>query len=262
MGRNPREGLWKVPFSYNGSCVKYNTRDSPKQTSKSGDRLFQATLDAIEQTPEAQAIIHEILTLRHRARPGYPPRSMLRAFCLKFLLNGRFIVGLIRRLQDSAKLREMCGFEDSVPSETVFSRFFKHLSDRASLLEGSIASIVNCLHNHLPDMGDITAIDSTDIEAYANPNRSAVIDQDAAWGHRTTKSKSSSKKDTEPFFGYKGTRPRRCRLWRASSLRSTASEQERLSAVAACRQGSPAGPFVAEAEVSRGRSRIRLGGKS
>ena len=127
---------------------------------------------------------------------------MLRAICLKFLLNERFNVGLVRRLQDSAKLRQLCGFS-AVPSETAFSRFFKQLADRVDLLEQSIVSVVDHMHEHLPDMGDLTAIDSTDIEAYANPKRSAVIDQDAKWGHRTAKNKSNSKKHDELFFGYK-----------------------------------------------------------
>ena len=43
-------------------------------------------------------------------------------------------------------------------------------------------------------------MDSTDVQAYANPDRS---DTDATWGHRTTKPKSSAKKDKELFFGYK-----------------------------------------------------------
>ena len=128
---------------------------------------------------------------------------MLRAFCLKFLLSERFNIGLIRRLEDSEKLRNLCGFKDAVPSRTAFSNFFRRLSDRVPQLEQSIASIVEHLHHHLPDMGDLTAIDSTDIEAYANPNRSTVIDENAKWGHRTAKNKSGAKKSTEPFFGYK-----------------------------------------------------------
>ena len=192
-----------VRFSFKVGCPHCKGQNPKKQHSQSGYGLLQATLDVIELTPEAQAIINEILDLRHHARPGYPPNSMLRAYCLKFLLNERFNVSLIRRLQDSDKLRQLCGFKSEVPSETAFSRFFKHLADRVDLLEQCIARIVDHLHDHLPDMGSITAIDSTDIEAYANPNRSAVIDQDAQWGHRTTKNKSSSKKDTEPFFGYK-----------------------------------------------------------
>lgn len=63
--------------------------------------------------------------------------------------------------------------------------------------------MVNKLKERLPDLGDNVAVDSTDVEAWANPNRTRVRDPDAAWGHRTTKAKSSGKKKDELFFGYK-----------------------------------------------------------
>ena len=83
---------------------------------------------------------------------GLSSSAMLRAFCLKFLLNEPHNVALMQRLADSPKLRELCGFTGSVPSKSSFSRFFKHLTDRVDLLEKTIASIVDHLHNHLPDM--------------------------------------------------------------------------------------------------------------
>ena len=186
------------------ACTQCKSSRAFTQPPKSGYGFISATLDAIEQLPEIQTFLDEIQDLRHNTRPGYPPRSMLRAICLKFLLNERFNVGLIRRLQDSPKLRQICGFKSEVPSEPSFSRFFKHLADRANLIEQSITSLVNHIHDHLPDTGDVVAIDSTDIEAYANPNRGAVIDQDAQWGARTAKNKSANNpKNTEMFFGYK-----------------------------------------------------------
>ena len=55
-----------------------------------------------------------------------------------------------------------------------------------------------------PALGEILAIDATDIPAYANPNREIPADPDAAWGYRTPKNKSpkaeQGKKDL--FFGY------------------------------------------------------------
>ena len=46
------------------------------------------------------------------------------------------------------------------------------------------------------------AIDSTSIEAYANPNRKVVIDSDANWGVRHD-ARSKAKDGTDWFFGYK-----------------------------------------------------------
>ena len=112
----------------------------------------------------------------------------------------RFTVGFIERLRTSPRLTELCGFSGSLPSEATFSRFFKLLSTASG--DDFIADMVEKLQTELPDLGENIAVDSTDIEAYSNPNRSFVSDPDAEWVRRTTKSKSSTK-ETEPFFGYK-----------------------------------------------------------
>ena len=53
-------------------------------------------------------------------------------------------------------------------------------------------------------MGEILAIDATDIPAYANPNREIPADPDDAWGCRTPKNKSpkAEKGKKDLFFGY------------------------------------------------------------
>ena len=126
---------------------------------------------------------------------------MFRAVCLKYLLAERFTVGLIERLKASPRLSEICGFCGSIPSEPTFSRFFNKLA--GAPLERSIVEVVDKLRTNLPDIGDQVAVDSTDVEAWANPDRNPVKDPDSDWGHRTTKAKSNSKKHEELFFGYK-----------------------------------------------------------
>ena len=121
---------------------------------------------------------------------------------MKYLLNERFTVGFIERLRSSPRLQQICGL-NSIPSESTFSRFFSLLSDTANI-DSLIAEMVGKLKARLPDLGKDLAVDSTDIEAYANPNHTPVTDSDATWGRRTTKAKSSKgAKKTEPFFGYK-----------------------------------------------------------
>lgn len=185
------------------ACFKCKSSRNSLQPAKSGYGFLRSVLDSIEETPEAQAFLDEILDLRRNTRPGYPPRTMLRAFCLKYLLNEEFNVNMIQRLRDSAKLRQLCGFRGDVPSESSFSRFFNKLADRAELIEQSISSIVDHIHDHLPHMGDVVAIDSTDVAAYANPKRNPVIDSFATWGQRTAKVRTRRKKDKEIYFGYK-----------------------------------------------------------
>ena len=166
---------------------------------KSGYGFLQAALDAIEELPAVQDFLESIVHARRNTRPGYPPSAMFRAFCTKYLLGERYTVGLIGRLRASPRLREICGL-DSVPSDATFSRFFARLTD---LPDTVLAQMVEKLRELLPGLGQVVAVDSTDIEAFANPNRTTPRDPDAAWGHRTTKARSGSKKDTEPFFGYK-----------------------------------------------------------
>ena len=121
---------------------------------------------------------------------------------MKYLLNERFTVGFLEKLRSSPKLQQICGL-DIIPSESTFSRFYALLSESVNF-DKLIAEMVNKLKAHLPDLGKDVAIDSTDIEGYANPNRSVPSDPDATWGVRTAKAKSNkARKEQEYFHGYK-----------------------------------------------------------
>ena len=180
--------------------VKANQLPLLPHTPKSGYGFLCTVLDELEALPSVRAFLDGIKRSRRNTRPGYPPTAMFRAVCLKYLLAERFTVGFIERLRTSPRLAELCGFSGSLPSEATFSRFFKLLSTTSG--DDFMADMVEKLRVELPDLGDSIAVDSTDIEAYSNPNRSVVSDPDAEWGRRTTKSQST-KTDTEPFFGYK-----------------------------------------------------------
>jgi len=168
---------------------------------RSGYGLLSTALDELESLPSVRRFLAQIKLSRRNTRPGYPPRAMFRAVCLKYLLNERFTVGFIEHLKTSPKLAELCGFSGAIPSEATFSRFIKKLFKLNTDL--TIAEMVDRLQAKLPGLGDDVAVDSTDIEAHANPNRTVVRDPDAAWGTRTTKAASKSKSKTEYFFGYK-----------------------------------------------------------
>ena len=157
----------------------------------------------MENLPAIQNALEAIQRSRRRARPGYPPSAVFRAFCLKYLLGERYTVALIERLRSSARLREICGFGEAIPSESTFSRFFARMAAMPTFGDDAIAQLVERVRKRLPDVGESVAVDSTDIRAHANPRRSVVRDRDARWGYRTTKARSKSKDKTEPFFGYK-----------------------------------------------------------
>ena len=96
---------------------------------------------------------------------------MTRTWFLKYLLNEPTTKGLVGRLRLSPYLRLVCGFADEVPSESAFSRFFTRISACESLLMDTMPMLVNVLHEQLPGIGEETAIDGSDIEAFGNGKR-------------------------------------------------------------------------------------------
>ena len=171
----------------------------PVQQPKSGFRFLSAVLDAIDTAP-----LVEVLESYHAAtgRPGYPAGAMLRAYLAKFVLNIRYNNQLLERLRASGTLRRVCGFGDDVPSESALSRFVSRLKIHRRLLERCITEVVRRIRVHLPGLGRVTAIDSTAVDSFANPNRSVPSDPDARWGVRHS-ARAKGKDGEEFFFGYK-----------------------------------------------------------
>ena len=187
----------------NCDCTTVST---DRQIPKDGYGFLEYVLRSMESLPSARAMLGSVEASRCNTRPGYSPVSMWRLHCLKFLLNERFNVALIERLRSSARLREICGLAGAVPSEPTVSRFFAKLADGVpGLGELFVEQMVNRLQRRLPDdMGRVVAVDSTDIEAFANGNRPDRVDLGAEWGRRIRKNKTQAKDgDTEPFYGRK-----------------------------------------------------------
>ena len=167
-----------------------------------GYPFLRSILDQIDDSELIAALRSPPAKNGRTGRPSYPVRALWRAKLSKDLLNIPYAVELVERLHGSREFREVCGFEDGVPSESTFSRFFKRLEQHQAVLSDCLDRLTDALREHIPDLGESVAIDSTSIEAFANPNRKVVIDPDAKWGVRHS-SRSSSKDGTEWFFGYK-----------------------------------------------------------
>ena len=180
-------------------CTPHDT--TTQLPPKSGYGFLRFILDTIEGLPEVQEMLKAIARSRRRARPGYTPSSMLRLFCLKHLLNEQYNLQTLQRLEASPQLRDLCGF-DSLPSDSTLSRFFRRLTEHQGVTR-AVGNMVERLRTELPDLGTVTSIDGTDIEAYGNPDRNPRIDEDAVDGIRTAKSKSRRDADTERYYGYK-----------------------------------------------------------
>ena len=173
----------------------FTQRELGSQSSAFGN--LAATLDAVDATP----LLSRLSLYRHTGRPGHPLKALWRAYVASFALNLPHTNALIRRLQDDADLRAVCGLEDTLPHRTTFNRFIQRLSHHTDLVEAALAGVTNRLKEHLPGLGEIVAVDSTAVRTHSNPNRKRISDPEARWGVKhSAKAKEGGK---EFFFGYK-----------------------------------------------------------
>ena len=173
------------------------------QAAKSGYGFLASILDGIDDAE----LIDALQRARMNGRPGYPCRSMWRAWLCKYILSIRYNVDLIERLRRSPKLRLICGFNGAVPSESTFSRFFSRLTHYQDLVEQCLNAITGKIRLKLPNFGKVLATDATVFETYGNPNRKTVKgdpcgDMDAAWGYKNSARTKAGEK-IEWCFGYK-----------------------------------------------------------
>ena len=145
-------------------------------------------------------------------RPPYSVRAMWRAVLTKYLLGIDYNVELVDLLRSNRAVADACGFGSTTPNASVVCRFFKRLMHHQDLVNEAIAYLrdklidrVNaCKQEHEPSVGEIVAIDSTDIETFVDTRRKPYTDPDARWGVRTPKvKKPKADGDKEYFFGYK-----------------------------------------------------------
>lgn len=160
-----------------------------------------------------ETLLERLEAYRHTGRPGYPVNAMWRAFQVKYLLGIRFTRDLMAQLEASPTLRSVCGFGDVVPHESAFSRFFARLANHQQEIDDIQTRLVQWIADEIerqkdagiirddaPPLGEVTAIDSTDIPSHASIRRKPRTDPSARWGHRTSKYTLG---DNELFLGYK-----------------------------------------------------------
>ena len=141
-------------------------------------------------------LIARLEAYRWTGRRGYEPRSLWRAVASGYFLGIANTSALIRRLQDDAELRLLCGLP-CTPSQPTFSRFIARLTKHADLILAAINRITAEFYERLPSFGERVAIDSTIIDAYESRFKDAT-DADASW---TAKGGPKGKK--EWHYGYK-----------------------------------------------------------
>ena len=215
----------------------------------------QAVLELILTRPAIQALLSEISGANGKGRPGYPAEAKFLAFCVKYLNALPTTRALIHELRTSPGMFRLCRFERKIgprsrrtcehclaynrdakargsprrkcvcrkqnkcPAESTFSKFFRKLLGYEDLIVEAINEVVELLSKEVSGFGKIVIIDSTDIDAYAHPNRKVIADADATWGVRKKKrspprwtgernppedvARQELEPKTEHFFGFK-----------------------------------------------------------
>ena len=134
-------------------------------------------------------------------RPPHERRPIVRAYLASYALGIPNTSALVRRLNNDPALRSVCGFVEVLPELSTFSRTFQTMAEHYSeLVDQCCAKLSEQLVALLPGYGDDVAVDSTTVEAYANPYSNA--DPDASW----TKKHSARAKGSageEWVYGYK-----------------------------------------------------------
>ena len=183
-----------APLDRRGDVAGLST--SPKAKS-----FICTILDGIDDINLLEALKPPPAKHGRTGRPPFPVRAMWRGWLCKYLLNIPYNVVLIEYLESDRRLREVCGFDDTVPAAPTWSRFHSRLSEFQSMVDDILDILTTKLKELLPGLGESVAIDSTSVESFANPNRKHVRDHDAKWG---VKHSAKAKEDgTEYFFGYK-----------------------------------------------------------
>ena len=107
---------------------------------------------------------------------------------------------MIRRLEDDADFRTLCGF-GALPHRRTFNRFIRRLSNHVDLVETTFADLTHQLKALAPGLGSEVAVDATTVRSHCNPNRKRVSDPEASWtAKNSARAKAGGK---EWHHGYK-----------------------------------------------------------
>ena len=150
-------------------------------------------------------LIARIDGLKLRKRRGYGTRTLIGACLVRSIYHLPTWTRTVELIAEHAALADAIG---GTPSEWAVYRFMTKLREHAVTLAECVDRIANELRRELPDYGRDTAIDASDMPAYANgqrflynhgPERQRYSDPDASWGHRS----AVSTRKGGGFYGYK-----------------------------------------------------------
>jgi hypothetical protein len=160
---------------------------------------------SVLDAPEIQRLIETIDNYaRWTGRPGYPVRAMVGCCIVKVRYELATWSRVVRLVAEHEGLQRVLG---CVPSQWACYRFIRALGQRDRwALDRCVNDVLASLLKQYPNMGQVVAVDATDLPAYASGrsrdywgNERKASDPDASWGYRSAVSTRLKGR----FYGYK-----------------------------------------------------------
>lgn len=168
----------------------------------------------IEHIPDEE-LMHKLEYERKNGRDDYPVRAIWNTVLAGVVFQHTSIESLRRELSRNGQLRFMCGLygsgDKAVPTEWVYTRFFKKLFAHEGEINKIFETLAEELRNLLPEFGKDLSIDSKGINSLACGMNKAEKsdgrrDKDADWGkkeYRGIREDGSAWEKIVKWFGYK-----------------------------------------------------------
>ncbi len=147
------------------------------------------------QTLNAERLLRTLDGPSRSGRAGHPARVLWAAVLAGVVYQLPTIAELGRHLRSNPYLRYVCGIPSAaqVPSAATFSRFLTRLTQHEALLDACLEDLVHRFAAQAPGFGEVVAVDSTDIHAYARGRKSGAADPDATWSAKSSKEACSKR---------------------------------------------------------------------
>ena len=160
---------------------------------------------ALLDSPEISALIAELDALRWTGRKGFGSRALVGACLVKGLFALPTWTWVAALIAEHPGLQAALG---ETPSVWAMYRFARKLRENRPALNACLDACAVALRAEYPDIGKNVAVDSSNLDAWANghrtvtkngPERERFADPDASWGHRS----AISTRAAGSFYGYK-----------------------------------------------------------
>jgi len=168
----------------------------------------------IEYMPD-EGLMDKLERERKNGRDDYPVRAVWNTVLAGVVFQHSSIESLRRELSRNGQLRYMCGLygggDKTVPTEWVYTRFFKKLFAHEEEINKIFETLVEELRDLLPGFGKDLSIDSKGINSLAcGVNKAEKTDgrrdKDADWGrkeYRGIREDGTAWEKIVKWFGYK-----------------------------------------------------------